>query len=175
MPDTAIASLSIGALKSILFVNHVNSRLVLEKSDLVSKVRELVDQERREREGQRLREEAEEKEIAERQREMFEEHERTMKAEKEQTIISDEEERGGEDGIPDVQTSIPPKARATKQERTGLCVICQDEDANIAIVDCGHLAMCRDCSELVMKSSRECPLCRTRIVTEARLLRIFRP
>ncbi|KAI5996158.1 hypothetical protein EDD15DRAFT_2250750 [Pisolithus albus] len=59
-------------------------------------------------------------------------------------------------------------------ERSGLCVICQDAEANIAIVDCGHLAMCRDCSDLVMQSSRECPLCRTRIVTEARLLRIFK-
>lgn len=59
-------------------------------------------------------------------------------------------------------------------ERSGLCVICQDAEANIAIVDCGHLAMCRECSDLVMQSSRECPLCRTRIVTEARLLRIFK-
>lgn len=59
-------------------------------------------------------------------------------------------------------------------ERSGLCVICQDAEANIAIVDCGHLAMCRECSDLVMQSSRECPLCRTRIITEARLLRIFK-
>ncbi|KAG0704888.1 hypothetical protein DFH29DRAFT_321845 [Suillus ampliporus] len=49
-----------------------------------------------------------------------------------------------------------------------------DQEANIAIVDCGHLSMCRACSELVLASSRECPLCRTRIVTEARLLRIFK-
>ena len=37
-----------------------------------------------------------------------------------------------------------------------------------------HMSMCRGCSELVMASTRECPLCRTRIVTEARLLRIFK-
>ena len=37
-----------------------------------------------------------------------------------------------------------------------------------------HLAMCRACSDLIMNSTRECPLCRTRIVTEARLLRIFK-
>ncbi|KAK1219668.1 hypothetical protein PQX77_017619 [Marasmius sp. AFHP31] len=29
------------------------------------------------------------------------------------------------------------------ERNSGLCVICQDEDANIAIVDCGHMAMCR--------------------------------
>ncbi|KAL4072505.1 hypothetical protein V8B97DRAFT_1959766 [Scleroderma yunnanense] len=79
------------------------------------------------------------------------------------------------------QSHIPttPKGKArpakpTEVDRAGLCVICQDDEANIAIVDCGHLAMCRGCSDLVMESSRECPLCRTRIVTEARLLRIFK-
>ncbi|KAG1718568.1 uncharacterized protein EDB91DRAFT_1184924 [Suillus paluster] len=70
------------------------------------------------------------------------------------------------------QPSSPP--RTTYMERSGLCVICQDQEANIAIVDCGHLSTCRICSELVLASSRECPLCRTRIVTEARLLRIFK-
>ncbi|KZP25081.1 hypothetical protein FIBSPDRAFT_403396 [Athelia psychrophila] len=33
---------------------------------------------------------------------------------------------------------LPPVSQmAADLERTGLCVICQDEDANIAIVDCG--------------------------------------
>ncbi|KIK59461.1 hypothetical protein GYMLUDRAFT_74400 [Collybiopsis luxurians FD-317 M1] len=61
-------------------------------------------------------------------------------------------------------------------ERSGLCVVCQDEEANIAIVDCGHLALCRSCCDAIMAptGTRECPLCRTRIVTEARLLRIFK-
>src|ERR1700722_20987017 len=39
---------------------------------------------------------------------------------------------------------------------------------------CRHLAMCRDCADLIMADSKECPLCRTRIVTESRLLRIFK-
>jgi hypothetical protein len=71
---------------------------------------------------------------------------------------------------------LPPKAQAMAAhlERTGLCVICQDAEANMAIIDCGHLAMCRGCSDLIMGSTRECPLCRTRIVTDARLLRIFK-
>ncbi|KIK75010.1 hypothetical protein PAXRUDRAFT_511183 [Paxillus rubicundulus Ve08.2h10] len=68
----------------------------------------------------------------------------------------------------------PHPAKPADSMHSGLCVICQDEEANIAIVDCGHLAMCRACSDLVLASSRECPLCRTRIVTEARLLRIFK-
>jgi len=58
-------------------------------------------------------------------------------------------------------------------ERTGLCVICQDEEAIMAVVDCGHLAMCKECSDGVMSTSRACPLCRTNI-SQARLIRIFK-
>ncbi|KAL5522731.1 hypothetical protein ACEPAG_8749 [Sanghuangporus baumii] len=67
----------------------------------------------------------------------------------------------------------PPSFRSTV-ERNGLCVVCQDEEANIVVIDCGHLALCRACSDLVWSSTRECPLCRTRIVTQARLLRVFK-
>jgi len=71
-------------------------------------------------------------------------------------------------------SASPPKQTAPVVERSGLCAICQDDEANMVVVDCGHLAMCRSCSDLVMNSSRECPLCRTRIVTPQRLLRVFR-
>ncbi|KAF8170672.1 hypothetical protein K438DRAFT_1853671 [Mycena galopus ATCC 62051] len=63
--------------------------------------------------------------------------------------------------------------RTSEHERSGLCVICQDEEANMVVVDCGHLAMCKECSAGVMSSSRACPLCRTSIA-EARLIRIFK-
>ncbi|KAJ7902682.1 hypothetical protein B0H14DRAFT_1142870 [Mycena olivaceomarginata] len=75
---------------------------------------------------------------------------------------------------PEPSPPAPQAQEATHVERTGLCAICQDEEATMAVVDCGHLAMCKDCAELVMRSSRECPLCRTRIVTAARLIRIFK-
>jgi len=195
MTTPAISGLSIGQLKAILFKNHVNVGVVLEKSDLVSKVRKLLDDERKERQAQRAREEAEEAERIERQRRILEEANREKK-EKERRErrergepVSDDEGENGEGQKDDREgddkeaakeenagSKTPPKAKGTAAdlERTGLCVICQDEEANIAIVDCGHLAMCRGCSDLIMNSSRECPLCRTRIVTEARLLRIFK-
>ncbi|KAF9225784.1 EF-hand [Gyrodon lividus] len=77
---------------------------------------------------------------------------------------------------PQSSTSASPSniARPADTMRSGLCVVCQDEEADVAVVDCGHLAMCRTCSDLVWASSRKCPLCRTRIATEARLLRIFK-
>jgi len=102
------------------------------------------------------------------------EEERRMREESQR----EKEKEQGKDASADSAkpSPLPPKAQAMAAtlERTGLCVICQDEEANIAIVDCGHLAMCRGCSDLVMNSSRECPLCRTRIVTEQRLLRIYK-
>ncbi|KAK0203416.1 hypothetical protein DFS33DRAFT_1383675 [Desarmillaria ectypa] len=168
MTPASISALSIGSLKAILFSNHVNVGIILEKSDLVLKVTALVEDEKRDRERQRLATEEEEQERIQRQREMLEEFERARQAEAQQNSETD--------GTPASHSppATPPKAPSTFTERGGLCVVCQDEEANIAIVDCGHLAMCRECSDLIMAGSRECPLCRTRIITEARLLRIFK-
>ncbi|KAJ7158316.1 hypothetical protein C8R43DRAFT_995499 [Mycena crocata] len=176
MTIDSLASLSVHALKSILFTNHVNPGQVLEKSDLVKKVTDLVEEERRQRERQRLAEEREEQERIEQQRVMMEQFARTQKEKEDREKAAAEQPGSSEPAEGSSSTALPPKAQAMAShlERTGLCVICQDEEANIAIVDCGHLAMCRGCSDLVMGSSRECPLCRTRIVTEARLLRIFK-
>ncbi|KAK0237670.1 hypothetical protein EDD85DRAFT_921308 [Armillaria nabsnona] len=160
MTPASISALSIGSLKAILFSNH--------KSDLVSKVTALVEDEKRERERQRLAEEQEEQERIQRQREMMEDFERARQAEAQQKSETDDVPASPSPPV------TPPKAPPIFTERGGLCVICQDEEANIAIVDCGHLAMCRGCSDLIMAGSRECPLCRTRIITEARLLRIFK-
>ncbi|KAJ3926283.1 MAG: hypothetical protein NXY57DRAFT_746724 [Lentinula lateritia] len=241
MTTESMSSLSISSLKAILFANHVNSSMILEKGDLVRRVVGLVEDERRERreheerelEEQRQREEIErierereEREDQERiriQHEMMEaferekreregreqeldrEREETARREEERIdglqsdlmqVDSESESRhtyNGEHNTNPTSSSSPPppptppktspapskvspKAPATAAfvERTGLCVVCQDEEANIAIVDCGHLAMCRSCCDAIMQSTRECPLCRTRIVTEARLLRIFK-
>jgi len=199
MTSEAIGSLSISALKAILFTNHVNAGMILEKSDLVAKVKVLAADERRERERQRALEEQEEQERVERQRVLLQQFRAQRQKEErarshEHTDGEHRQETEGAETDGDAHLHVeqssgeastaplapPPKTHGTTHgttadlERAGLCVVCQDEEANIAIVDCGHLAMCRGCSELIMASSRECPLCRTRIVTEARLLRIFR-
>jgi len=191
LTDDEISHMSISALKAVLFQNHVNARLLLEKSDLVSRVQALLGDERQERAREAAIHAREEEEmIARPQRAMMEE----------QYYREDRQDR--EQAHSDAhhfepKASPPPMMRTSADlERNGLCVVCQDEEANIAIVDCGyvfkffaspsarlawrmsflcsHLAMCRHCSDLIMSSSRECPLCRTRIVTEARLLRIFK-
>ncbi|KAH9939543.1 hypothetical protein B0H21DRAFT_825125 [Amylocystis lapponica] len=195
LPDGALGALPVGALKAVLFQNHVNARLVVEKAELVERVHTLVAAERAERGRKAAEEEAERVALEEARRER--EREAAGQGADAMDVDVDEDEDGEGDEVrmqedasadapplpPKGATAPPPaasrlspsaQAMASHLERTGLCVICQDEEANIAIVDCGHLAMCRPCSELIMNSSRECPLCRTRIVTEARLLRIFR-
>lgn len=86
------------------------------------------------------------------------------------------EERGARasvDGEPVRRTDSPdltagaeaipvPTGPKASVERDGLCVVCQDQEAVFANIDCGHLCMCPDCSKLVMATTRECPMCRTR-------------
>lgn len=214
MAPEDIRSLPVSVLKEILFHNHVNARLLIEKSDLVERVTTLIADERRERERQEIFRQMEEEQERLRQMEM----EAQSQAERLEELHLDSEPQESDlapetnaetdagqgsgdmdsnDDSRQISTVItddlsppdtmnipaPPRPRsgvdtrpsvAVNLERNGLCVICQDEEANIAIVDCGHMAMCRGCSDLIMSSSRECPLCRTRIVTEARLLRIFK-
>jgi len=162
--------MSISALKTILFHNHVNARLLLEKSDLVERVHALLGDERQERAREAAIHAREEEAVAHQHAMMEEQRLQEEQARRERELAG----RNNAEQ-PESKSSPPPmRGTAVDLERNGLCVVCQDEEANIAVVDCGHLAMCRNCSDLIMSSSRECPLCRTRIVTDARLLRIFK-
>lgn len=204
MTTEQVSSLSVSALKAVLFANHVNTGIgVLEKSELVNKVHSLIGDERRdrarreaeevyERQQEEARRTAQAEELRREQEEMDRVLAESLREHNESQRNTPREERPEE--LNDARTATPPpsspdpaaspspppkmtpaaQSMATQLERTGLCVICQDDEANIAIVDCGHLCLCRGCSDIVMANTRECPLCRTRIVTESRLLRIFR-
>lgn len=169
MAPESIRSLSIGHLKNILFTNHVNAGTILEKGDLVSKVLTLVEDERKERERQRQMEEMEEMERVQREIEAMEERERRERMEAatdssdqfgphSQVDGESSSHSGRVDGrdgqeasagdqtveSSEQTTSAPPflkqpKVPVSTMERNGLCVICQDEEANIAIVDCGYV------------------------------------
>ena len=157
MPSERIGSLSIGNLKSVLNANHVNPGQVLEKSDLVQKVLTLVGAEKAERERQRLAEEREEMERVQREIDRMEEEERARER-REREDRSDrssppsrnlsssppahhhrEQTPGSNSSPPPARTPSPSitQKMASTLERSGLCVICQDDEANIAIVDCG--------------------------------------
>ncbi|BEJ16250.1 hypothetical protein CspHIS471_0508550 [Cutaneotrichosporon sp. HIS471] len=172
LPRSYLATLSIGTLKAILYENHVrvDFKQVLEKEDLIGRVAELVADERRRLERQAREEEREAAEAAEATAasSAAKQPSPEAEAEGEGSGASGEEEKKAPK-----PTMSPPTGSAPDIER-GVCVVCQDEEATLAVVDCGHLAMCAHCSDLIMATSKECPLCRTRIVTPQRLIRIYR-
>ncbi|QRW04961.1 Zinc finger protein [Ceratobasidium sp. AG-Ba] len=144
MTPEQVSKLSIGVLKAILQQNHVRiPQDALEKRDLVERVVTLVDAARAEKERDarvRAAEQAEEQAEIEAQLRAFEELEkaRTDEQKTEGPRPTDEKLANGES---EPHSNLPKASRpvAAKLERDGLCVICQDEDANIAIVDCGML------------------------------------
>ncbi|KIR53317.1 hypothetical protein I315_04355 [Cryptococcus gattii Ru294] len=169
LPDSYLTSLSIGTLKAILYENHVrvDFKQVLEKKELIARVKELVDDERKRLERQRIAEQ-----------EGLEQPPPLSPApsvnpdEASENTAGPEDTNGGSDDSPKAVKKVP--TGPMPEIERGLCVVCQDEEATLAAVDCGHLCMCPHCSDLIMATSQECPLCRTRIVTKQRLIRIYR-
>ena len=170
MDPEDIRSLSISSLKALLFSNHVNvnATMVLEKSDLVERVLQLVENEKAVRERARRANEEEEEMLRDQMRET-ERDSMQQEAEGEHAERHEHEEHdeGGDDeGIADHNkeeregasspylrtgsSSSPPLRPASVAgrspprknsytDRNGLCVVCQDDEANIAIVDCGYV------------------------------------
>jgi hypothetical protein len=89
MTTSSIGALPISVLKNILFTNHVNASMILEKSELVNKVMALIGDEKRERDRQRAVEEAERLEDEERRRARDE----AIRREQEEKRRREEEER----------------------------------------------------------------------------------
>ena len=46
----------------------------------------------------------------------------------------------------------------------GSCSVCLVETAEVIIQPCGHVCMCRDCSNTLMENGdKKCPICRSKI------------
>jgi hypothetical protein len=136
-----ISSYSVSNLKGILQANHVNARLILEKGELVEKVMALIEVEKRERARERAIHEAEERAVLEQQRQRMEQ----LKQDAERRARASASASGS---TSPTRVRSPPPTRPTSPrptpafatsyvERDGLCVICQDEESNVAVVDCG--------------------------------------
>ena len=138
--------MSISALKSVLYQNHVNVHLLLEKSDLVARVHALLGDERQERAREAAIHAREEEEIIARQYAMMGEqgvrdeqsHESQERTHMYRAHVSEDD---SEQPKSKVFTPPPILGTAADLERNGLCVVCQDEEANIAIVDCGYVSI----------------------------------
>lgn len=108
--------------------------MILEKSELVEKVVGLIEIEKRERAREQAIHEQEEMVARERQRDRMEQ----IRAQEEEqparkpNIRFEEPKKAATSSTPS-----PPPVSTGFVEREGLCVVCQDEEANVAIVDCG--------------------------------------
>eukprot|EP01084_Bolivina_argentea_P035785 66288_1 len=49
------------------------------------------------------------------------------------------------------------------EEKRNLCGICVDHTVNSVITPCGHQFCCYSCSQHIMNTNRECPVCRQKI------------
>ena len=152
--------------------------------------REREERERRQRqeeeERQRIQRAKEEAEKAEKERQRIENEKLELHA---ATRISKLEahleERAIEEAkdIKQMETSLSKRKRALRQsleclpeasrsrvgldeerrtESRSLCVICHDREAEHAVIPCGHLCLCSDCSTdyRSLGVSQSCPLCR---------------
>ncbi|KAF9777270.1 hypothetical protein BJ322DRAFT_1097263 [Thelephora terrestris] len=177
MAPEDIRSLPVAVLKEILFHNHVNARLPIEKSDLVERVTTLVADERQDRERQEIFRQMEEEQERHRRAEMEAEphaeplNELRLDSERQTPDVSPEpgpetDSGHGPSDQTTANTPTPPQPMSGANSRPAMAMNLERNGL--------HMAMCRGCSDHIMSSTRECPLCRTHIVTEARLLRIFK-
>eukprot|EP01112_Ceratiomyxa_fruticulosa_P015255 TRINITY_DN4461_c0_g1_i1.p1 TRINITY_DN4461_c0_g1~~TRINITY_DN4461_c0_g1_i1.p1 ORF type:complete len:406 (+),score=98.20 TRINITY_DN4461_c0_g1_i1:106-1323(+) len=65
--------------------------------------------------------------------------------------------------------SPPPSSSSTTTTTTSsssdddLCKVCYTEKINTVTLNCGHLALCLDCSKIIMKNKDPCVICRGKI------------
>lgn len=75
---------------------------------------------------------------------------------------------------PPVAAAAPRATATTTTTVAGECVVCNDTDAEVAIVPCGHYCLCENCSKKMItlrnRQRRVCPLCRVPI---QKTLKIF--
>jgi len=76
---------------------------------------------------------------------------------------------GGEYGESEPLQNNFPEYESGSTEN-GLCVVCWDQCANYAVIPCGHLCLCADCSTTnVRHLNGKCPLCTRRIDRTVRI------
>lgn len=49
------------------------------------------------------------------------------------------------------------------------CCVCMDRERSAALLPCGHVCVCTECSERLRSRGQSCPICRSRIDTSVRL------
>ncbi|KAF1792767.1 Zinc finger, RING/FYVE/PHD-type [Phytophthora cactorum] len=65
-----------------------------------------------------------------------------------------------------------PVKRISEAQRTDECVICFDGPQEAVCVPCGHNAVCMDCAQELLDTTRLCPVCRQQVREVIRLYRV---
>ena len=74
----------------------------------------------------------------------------------------------GEEGA---STSRPAAAAAETlhaDKNRLLCVVCMEVEKSVALLPCSHLCMCVACTDIIMASTKQCPVCRAPVATTQR-------
>lgn len=62
------------------------------------------------------------------------------------------------------QNQAAPARKSQAQEgKQDECVVCWTHEKDVVCIPCGHVAMCKECSQAVLKKNGLCPVCRTKI------------
>lgn len=133
-----VACLSISTLKAILYQNRVNISVgVLEKEDLVRKVVALIVDERQDRE---LKQQEELKEARRREDDDVQDAQDASapNLDDESNHTEEESVQSSTANNKNVNKDSRPHTTDIPSSHEGLCVVCQDEHANMAIIDCGY-------------------------------------
>lgn len=138
MPPEDIKLLTMGVLKRILDREHIRTSHILEKSDLVDRVTMFITEERDKRHRELLRREEEE---WERVGHTQPPHTDAVTPSLQQTT-ADTTTSPQQQTTADATTTIQQVPRPTPKAKDlgqvgGTCVICTDNEADIAVVDCG--------------------------------------
>ena len=69
----------------------------------------------------------------------------------------------------EVEESQAPQAGPGK-ERESACVICLENQSNVAVLPCRHLCLCKECASSMISHGSKCPMCRKTIQLFIRLV-----
>lgn len=123
----------------------------------------LVEQELADRE-QAQRELAEEQQQREQQRREQQRREEQMRARQQQQPDDMAVDDMVVDLTSDEADGNPDSNNNKEEDRSGKCVVCWEQDSNIAVVPCGHLAVCESCAHksgyLTARYRKCCVVCR---------------
>ena len=58
-------------------------------------------------------------------------------------------------------------SNSSKQDSSGMCTVCMEDEKSVLLLPCKHLCMCKGCTnKLIAQSGRKkamCPVCRNQI------------